>query len=103
QLGGGALARGNHRHALLQRPLHPARRVPAHDHRRHRRPAIATEERFRFVPVTADTGPAIRRLADLAPRTLALMHGPTFVGEPRAPLTALAEYYDTRLRRSMTP
>ena len=66
-------------------------------------PAIATEERFRFVPVTADTGPAIRRLADLAPRTLALMHGPTFVGEPRAPLTELADYYDARLRRSMTP
>ena len=55
------------------------------------------------MPVTADTGPAIRRLADLAPRTLALMHGPTFVGEPRAPLTELADYYDARLRRSMTP
>ncbi len=54
------------------------------------------------MPVTADTGPAIRRLADLAPRTLALMHGPTFVGEPRTPLVALADYYNARLRRSMT-
>jgi len=30
------------------------------------------------------------------------MHGPTFVGEARPPLTALADYYDARLRRSMT-
>ena len=65
-------------------------------------PAIATEDRFRFVPVTAETAPAIRRLADLAPRTLALMHGPTFVGEARTPLVALADYYNARLRRSMT-
>src|SRR5439155_6525218 len=60
-------------------------------------PAIATEERSRFVPVTADTGPALRRLADLAPPTLALIHGPTFVGEPPAPLTALSEHHDARL------
>ncbi|PYM93473.1 MAG: MBL fold metallo-hydrolase [Candidatus Rokuibacteriota bacterium] len=64
-------------------------------------PAIATEERFRFVPVTAETAPAIRRLGALAPRTLALMHGPSFAGEARRPLESLAGYYDERLRRAV--
>ena len=64
-------------------------------------PATATEEKFRFVPVTADTGRAIRRLGELAPRTLALMHGPAFVGEARRPLESLAGYYDERLRRAL--
>lgn len=66
-------------------------------------PATATEDKFRFVPVTADTGPAIRRLGELAPRTLALMHGPSFVGEARRSLGSLASYYDERLRRAMNP
>lgn len=64
-------------------------------------PAIAAEERFRFVPVTAETGPAIRRLGALAPRVLALMHGPAFVGDARPRLESLADYYDERLRRAV--
>ena len=63
-------------------------------------PAIATEDRFRFVPVTAETAPAIRRLADLAPRTLALMHGPTFGGDCRRALLDLADDFDKRIAAS---
>ena len=37
-----------------------------------------------------------RGLADLAPRTLALMHGPSFTGDGGAALRALADDYDRR-------
>ncbi len=45
-------------------------------------------------------GRTIRRLADVAPRTLALMHGPSFRGDGAAALTALADDYDRRLREA---
>jgi flavorubredoxin len=64
-------------------------------------PAIAVEERFRFVPITANTAPTIRRLAGLAPNVLALMHGPAFCGPPGPVLQALASYYDDQLRRAI--
>lgn len=64
-------------------------------------PAIATEDGFRFVPVTADTGRVIRRLGELSPRVLALMHGPAFVGDAVPTLDSLADYYDERLRRAV--
>ena len=41
-------------------------------------------------------GTTIRRLAELAPRTLALMHGPSFRGDGAAALRALADDYDRR-------
>jgi hypothetical protein len=41
-------------------------------------------------------GTTIRRLASLAPRTLALMHGPSFSGDGGAALHALADDYDRR-------
>lgn len=46
---------------------------------------------------TPDTGPTLRRLADLAPRRLALMHGPTFCGDGAVQLIALADYFESRL------
>ena len=45
-------------------------------------PAIAGEEMFHATALTPTTAPTIRRLADLDPATLALMHG------PRSPATA---------------
>ena len=60
-------------------------------------PAIAAEDMFRFSTLSPGTGPAIRRLADLAPRTLALMHGPAFAGDGAAALRALADDYDRRI------
>jgi flavorubredoxin len=64
-------------------------------------PAIATEDLFRFSSLHPSTGRTIRRLAELAPRTLALMHGPTFTGDGAAALRALAQDYDRRIRAEL--
>jgi hypothetical protein len=61
-------------------------------------PAIATEDLFRYSSLHPSMGKTIRKLADLNPRTLALMHGPSYAGEGGAALMALAEDYDRRLR-----
>jgi hypothetical protein len=45
-------------------------------------------------------GKTIRRLAGVAPRTLALMHGPSFRRDGAAALIALADDYDGRLREA---
>jgi hypothetical protein len=42
-------------------------------------------------------GTTIRGLATLSPRTLALMHGPSFMGDGGAALRALADDYDRRM------
>ena len=56
-------------------------------------PAIATARRVPFMPWTPLAEPALRRLAGLAPTTLALMHGPTFKGDGEAALNGLADFY----------
>lgn len=60
-------------------------------------PAIAAEDMFGFSSLNPGMGATIRRLAELSPRTLALMHGPTFSGDGGAALRALAEDYDRRV------
>jgi len=65
-------------------------------------PAIATEDFFRFSSLNPGMGPTIRRLAQLAPHTLALMHGPSFAGDGAAALRALADDYDSRVRAAFT-
>jgi flavorubredoxin len=60
-------------------------------------PAIATEKAVPFMPATPQAEPTLRRLAALAPSTIALMHGPAFKGDGAAALTALADYYGKRL------
>ena len=42
------------------------------------------------------TATTIRNLAKLAPKTLALMHGPSFAGDGKAALNALASFYEDR-------
>ncbi|HET9428927.1 MAG TPA: MBL fold metallo-hydrolase [Allosphingosinicella sp.] len=59
-------------------------------------PAVAAEELFGFSSLHPQMGATIRRLALLAPKTLGLMHGPSFTGDTRAALEALADYYDGR-------
>jgi hypothetical protein len=54
---------------------------------------------FRFSSLNPGMGRTIRGLARLAPRTLALMHGPSFAGNTSAALHALADDYDGRVRR----
>ena len=66
-------------------------------------PAMTAEQQFGFTGVTATTGDTIRRLAALAPRTLAIMHGSSFAGPAAPALTALAEFYDERLRGASPP
>lgn len=64
-------------------------------------PALEAEDRFQATCLTAATAPTIRRLAALTPRTLALMHGPAFVGECAAALRALADGYAARFATSL--
>jgi flavorubredoxin len=59
-------------------------------------PAIAGEDLFNYSSLNPNMGTTIRTLADLAPRTLALMHGPSFAGDGAAALRALADDYDRR-------
>jgi flavorubredoxin len=59
-------------------------------------PASAAEDLFHFSSLHPEMGATIRYLAKLAPKTLALMHGPAFVGDGSAALLALAEDYDRR-------
>jgi len=61
-------------------------------------PAILAEDMFKYSSLNPGMGATIRRLADLSPRTLALMHGPSFAGDGQAALHALADDYDRRIR-----
>ena len=59
-------------------------------------PAIAAEDGFLATSLTPATGPTIRSLADLEPRTLAIMHGPSFNGDTVPAIHALADAYEAR-------
>jgi flavorubredoxin len=59
-------------------------------------PASAAEDVFKYSSVCPGMGATIRSLAHLAPRTLALMHGPSFAGDGAGALRALADDYDRR-------
>ena len=59
-------------------------------------PAAAAEELFGFSSLHPQMGSTIRRLAPLAPKTLGLMHGPSYSGDTVSALEALADYYDAR-------
>jgi hypothetical protein len=59
-------------------------------------PAIAGEDMFNYSSLSPGMGATLRRLAALSPRTLALMHGPSFQGDAAGALGALAEDYDRR-------
>ena len=59
-------------------------------------PAIRAEDMFQSSSLHPAMGETIRRLAPLAPTTLALMHGPSFRGDCAGALEALADDYDRR-------
>jgi len=61
-------------------------------------PARAAERAFGYTAVGPGTGATIRRLAQLAPRTLAIMHGSSFAGDGAAVLGHLATFYDGLLQ-----
>lgn len=62
-------------------------------------PTIAGEDLFKYSTLSPGMGSTIRKLAELKPRTLALMHGPSFIGDGAAALRALADVYDQRVSR----
>lgn len=62
-------------------------------------PAITAERQFGFTGVTPATGATIRRLAGLAPRSLAVMHGSSFSGAAAPVLESLAGFYDDLLQK----
>lgn len=64
-------------------------------------PAIAAEDLFRFSSLHPAMGTTIRRLAQLSPRTLAVMHGSSFAGDGAGALRALADDYDRRLHAAL--
>jgi flavorubredoxin len=65
--------------------------------------AILAEDLFHATSLGPATAATIRRLAELEPRTLALMHGPTFRGDGGAMLRALADSFDARLAAAEPP
>jgi flavorubredoxin len=62
--------------------------------------AAQAEDVFGSTCLTPQTAPTIRRLADLAPTTLALMHGSSYNGDGAKALLALADDYDRRLAQA---
>ncbi len=60
-------------------------------------PAIEAEDLFHASSLAPASGATLRRLAELAPKTLALMHGPTFAGDGASVLRALGADYESRL------
>jgi len=64
-------------------------------------PALAAEKMLPFTSLTPTAAPTIRRLAGLKPKTLAIMHGASFVGEGGPVLEALAGFYEEQLRKAV--
>lgn len=63
-------------------------------------PALAAEAMFGAMTMAPNTGAVLRRLAELAPRTLALMHGSSFSGDGRGQLLGLAEACERQAGRA---
>jgi flavorubredoxin len=59
-------------------------------------PAMEAEGIFRATCLAPDTADVMRRLGDLEPQTLALMHGSSYNGEAKAALSDLAKAYEER-------
>ena len=61
-------------------------------------PAMAGEEMFHSTSIGPATAPTIRRLAELQPGRLALMHGSSFEGNATEQLERLADAYEALVR-----
>jgi flavorubredoxin len=60
-------------------------------------PAIHAEDIFKASSLAPSSAATVRRLAELSPTTLALMHGPAFTGDCVGALAALADDYEVRV------
>lgn len=57
-------------------------------------PALDAEQAFRASSLSPQTGAVLRRLGDLHPTTLAIMHGSSFQGDGRQVLYDMADAYE---------
>jgi flavorubredoxin len=64
-------------------------------------PAAAAEDMFKATALTAITAPTIRKLAQLQPARLALMHGSVYDGDTVAALNALAADFEVRVHKAL--
>ena len=62
--------------------------------------ASQAEDMFGATCLTPNTAPTIRRLAELEPTTLAVMHGSSYADDTAKALAALADDYEHRLARA---
>lgn len=60
-------------------------------------PAIEVERMMKFASIGPQSAPTLRRLGALKPKTLAIMHGPSFRGDCAGQLESLAQDYEKRL------
>jgi flavorubredoxin len=63
--------------------------------------AMASEDMFGATSLGPLTAPTIRRLAELEPSLLAVMHGASFRGDGGEALRRLADHYDGRVRAAL--
>jgi flavorubredoxin len=63
--------------------------------------AIEVEKILPFTSLTPAAAPTVRKLAALAPGTLAVMHGSSFSGDGAAMLSRLADHYAEQLRAAV--
>ena len=66
-------------------------------------PTIVAENTFGYSSLAPTTANTVQRLAELAPTTLALMHGPTYSGDGRQWLHDLAADYRRRADLALAP
>jgi len=64
---------------------------------------IMAEDTFGYSSLAPSTAPTVDRLADLAPTTLALMHGPAYTGDGARWLRDLATDYRRRSDQALVP
>ena len=64
-------------------------------------PAMEAEAMFGFSSLSPTTGATLRKLADLTPATLAVMHGSSFGGDGGGALRHLADHYDGLVRAAL--
>lgn len=63
-------------------------------------PAVQAEDLFAASSLAPSTPATLQRLSELAPRTLALMHGSSYAGDCSAALQALASDYRRRIENA---
>ena len=62
---------------------------------------MVAEDFYGLTSLGPTTAPNIRGLAELKPKTLAIMHGSSFTGDAEGALRDLADHFEARLRSSL--